>query len=211
MTSNQVVDMTAPLACLALALLPSEQSTEIGRLVHQLGSPRFAEWEAASRGLEAISGPAWQMLEQAARAGPDPEVRRRAEGLLAAIVKPKLRATGRMRLPTLRSAGFSPDGQTLVVLEEGARGKVLLCDLHGAPQAKLGGQIGAVNVATFSPDGKMLATGATMGRCGCGTYPGVPSSASCGVLPAWSGGSRSLRTARRSRRAGLFHRFAFGT
>ena len=67
-----------------------------------------------------------------------------------------------------------------------------------ASSAALTGPTGSVNSVAFSPDGKMLATAATMARCGCGTWPpasqlGSPSPATPTAVRRW----RSARTARR--------------
>jgi tetratricopeptide (TPR) repeat protein len=53
----------------------------IERLVRQLGSPRFAEREAATKQLKDIGEPALAALREAAKGSDDPEVRRRAKGL----------------------------------------------------------------------------------------------------------------------------------
>jgi hypothetical protein len=67
---------------------------EIDKLVKQLGSPRFAEREAAMKRLEAIGAPAAEALRKAA-AGPDAEIRRRAERLLG-IIPEVARAKGQL-------------------------------------------------------------------------------------------------------------------
>ena len=58
----------------------------IPRLIAELGSPRFAERDNASRDLDAIGEPALAGLRQAAR-GADAEVCRRAEELIERIEK----------------------------------------------------------------------------------------------------------------------------
>src|SRR5262249_49207571 len=60
---------------------PAERVT---RLIAQLGSPRYTEREAATRALDALGAPALAALKRA-RLGPDPEVGRRAEELVARI------------------------------------------------------------------------------------------------------------------------------
>src|SRR5882762_186018 len=57
---------------------------EIGRLVKQLGSDKFKEREAASARLKQIVEPTLDALHKAA-ASNDPEVRRRAEKIIAVI------------------------------------------------------------------------------------------------------------------------------
>jgi len=66
-----------------ILLLNQGQPSEIDRLIQQLGSPKFAEREAASKRLEAIGTPAVKALRKAATTSPDTEVRRRAQRLLA--------------------------------------------------------------------------------------------------------------------------------
>ena len=60
-------------------------SPEIERLIQQLGSPTFAEREAAAEDLDAIGEPALDGLQKAAARDKDAEIRRRAEGLVKAI------------------------------------------------------------------------------------------------------------------------------
>lgn len=54
---------------------------EVSRLVRQLGSPNFAEREAATKALRALGEKALASL-RAAKGSPDAEVRRRATSLL---------------------------------------------------------------------------------------------------------------------------------
>jgi len=68
-----------------LALLAPPDAAEIDRLVRQLGSPRFAQREAAAKGLEAVGEGALDALRKAAGGSKDPEVRRRAGLLVEAI------------------------------------------------------------------------------------------------------------------------------
>jgi HEAT repeat protein len=68
-----------------LILGSTGQPSEIDRLIQQLGSPRFAERQAATKRLEAIGEPAALALRKAATTTPDAEVRRRAESLLAGM------------------------------------------------------------------------------------------------------------------------------
>jgi WD40 repeat protein len=56
-------------------------------LIRQLGSEAFAQREAACQGLVDIGEPALELLRQAARDSPDPEVRRRAAQAVQAIVR----------------------------------------------------------------------------------------------------------------------------
>jgi uncharacterized protein (TIGR03067 family) len=55
------------------------------RLIQQLGSKRFREREAACKALERVGESALDALHEAATGEPDPEVRRRATGLVERI------------------------------------------------------------------------------------------------------------------------------
>jgi hypothetical protein len=57
----------------------------IDTLIHQLGSTRFNERDAATRSLNVIAAPALDALREAAAHGPDLEVRRRAADLVRVI------------------------------------------------------------------------------------------------------------------------------
>jgi len=56
----------------------------VARLIRQLGDDDFEKRDAASKELDAIGEPAAAALRQAAKSAADPEVRRRAEGVLQA-------------------------------------------------------------------------------------------------------------------------------
>lgn len=68
----------------ALAEAPDASPERIARLVHQLGSARFAERESATRSLDALGEPALESLRAAATAS-DPETKRRASELVERI------------------------------------------------------------------------------------------------------------------------------
>src|SRR5438552_1961107 len=76
-----------------VALLPTwvsvpaarPDAAQIERRVQQLGSPKFAEREAATKALEGIGEPALDALRKAAAKGEDPEVRSRAKQLIKII------------------------------------------------------------------------------------------------------------------------------
>jgi uncharacterized protein (TIGR03067 family) len=77
--------LVAVVSWLALAAGPdAPDAASIARLIRQLGSPEFAEREAATRRLEAVGEPALEALRQAG-ASEDPEVRRRARELVEVI------------------------------------------------------------------------------------------------------------------------------
>jgi HEAT repeat protein len=69
-----------------LTVIMSFQPSEIDALIRQLGSPKFAERQAATKRLEAIGDRAAEALRNAAASNPDPEIRRRAEALLAGMI-----------------------------------------------------------------------------------------------------------------------------
>jgi uncharacterized protein (TIGR03067 family) len=75
-----------PSLCWLLLAAPAgtPQAAEIDRLVRQLGSPQFAEREAAVARLETIGEPALEALRKAAGSD-DGEVRRRTRALVEAI------------------------------------------------------------------------------------------------------------------------------
>src|SRR5438067_1992456 len=59
-------------------------SAQVARLVKQLGSPRFAEREAATQALDALGPPALEALQHALHSR-DAEIRRRAQELLPRV------------------------------------------------------------------------------------------------------------------------------
>src|SRR5436309_12997666 len=90
--------------CLALLLLvlpcvpvvADSDDTEIARLVRQLGDDEFQQREAATTRLKEIGEPALDAVTKATTSS-DPEVRRRAEQIVAVIedkVYPELVLTG---------------------------------------------------------------------------------------------------------------------
>src|SRR5207248_6990543 len=100
----------------AVGPLPARPSAaEVKRLVRRLGSPDFAEREAAGKRLEALGEPALRALRKA-EAGEDPEVRRRAGRLARAIER---RLSGEVWLfaghtGPVYGVDFSRDGRTAV-------------------------------------------------------------------------------------------------
>jgi hypothetical protein len=84
---------------------------EILRLVRQLGSPKLKEREAAERRLNILGAPALLALRKAA-AGDDPDVRRRAEALIASIT-PRLAGLDIKSVPAPQGAVVLFDGKSL--------------------------------------------------------------------------------------------------
>jgi WD40 repeat protein len=79
-----VVILTAAAGSLSADPGKENETERIARLIKELGDDAFAKREAASRELDAIGEPALPALQQAL-ASDDPEVRRRAEVIVAAI------------------------------------------------------------------------------------------------------------------------------
>jgi WD40 repeat protein len=79
-----VVILTAEAGSLSADPGKENETERIARLIKELGDDVFAKRQAASRELDAIGEPALPALQQAL-ASDDPEVRRRAEILVAAI------------------------------------------------------------------------------------------------------------------------------
>jgi hypothetical protein len=79
------------LACPAEAVLlrgdPGKdwEAERIAGLIKQLGDDEFAMREAAGKALEAIGEPALGALRKAAASRDDPEIRRRAEGIIQTL------------------------------------------------------------------------------------------------------------------------------
>ena len=135
-------------------------STEIDRLIQQLGSSQFSEREAASQRLDTVGETALGQLRRAVTNSPDAEVRHRAGRLIRAIEQ---RLYGDARIFTghtrpIVSVAFAPDGKRIltgaedntVKLWDLATGKVLLT---------LTGHTGGVWAVAFAPDGKRALSG----------------------------------------------------
>jgi WD40 repeat protein len=87
--------------------------TELDQLIQQLGSPKFAEREAATKALEAIGEPAIDALRRAAATSEDAEVRRRARQLIKVIEDRICVEVRRFEGHTgeVACVAFSPDGK----------------------------------------------------------------------------------------------------
>src|SRR5262245_3453121 len=78
----------------------------IARLINQLGDDAFAKREAASKELQAIGEPAADALRKASTSDADPEIRRRAEGVLRALAA----RARKKELSTFAGSWKSPEG-----------------------------------------------------------------------------------------------------
>jgi hypothetical protein len=72
----------------ALGVSPDKGTTtdRVDRLIKQLGDDDFADREAASKELEALGEPALAALRKATASSADPEIQRRAEQVVRAIM-----------------------------------------------------------------------------------------------------------------------------
>src|SRR5262245_6884322 len=99
-------------------------SERVAQLIRQLGDDDFRKREAASKGLAAIGEPALAALKKAAASDADPEIRRRAEGIIQTITG-RLAAAEQKRLEGTwvgvahEENGKEAPSRTRVVLAEG--------------------------------------------------------------------------------------------
>jgi hypothetical protein len=91
MKSRSLLPVVIAVALASRLHAGTAEPQEVPRLIQQLGSPKFAERETASRRLDAVGVPALNPLRQAAHTDTDAEIRRRARDLVQAI---KSRACG---------------------------------------------------------------------------------------------------------------------
>src|SRR5437016_5431377 len=87
---TQVLPMIRVVAVVAVALLGgslfavAEPPAKVAALIEDLGSDVYLEREAAEKSLETLGEPAVELLRKATKS-PNPEISRRANGLLARI------------------------------------------------------------------------------------------------------------------------------
>lgn len=117
-----------PLIAKHLRTVSTADPKKVAGLIEKLGSPDFAEREAAEKGLAAVSEAAAEQLRTAAVATESPEVRQRLAGLLAPI--DGLARTGdRLRMvravEVIERAGTAEARALLTEWADGARGAVL--------------------------------------------------------------------------------------
>ncbi|MBO0697124.1 MAG: hypothetical protein J2P46_01900 [Zavarzinella sp.] len=90
----------------------------VARLIDQLGHPRYATREAASRELDAIGEPALGTLRKAAATSADPEVGRRAE-LIVRTIAGRLRAEAAARELARFEGEWEGIGQQKLIIRDG--------------------------------------------------------------------------------------------
>src|SRR5205807_2514656 len=139
--------------------LPADPA-RVPEFIRGLGSPNFAERQAAARALDEVGEPALPALRQAAKDGPDEETRRRA-GQLVQAIEARVYAPLRQyqgHAAAVWSLAFSPDGTLLASASTDRTVKVW--DVAGGHnRATLRGHESLVLAVAFSPDGKALASG----------------------------------------------------
>jgi hypothetical protein len=139
---------------------PPADPAEVGRLIGNLGSDRFADREAAARRLEALGEPALDALRRAA-ASPDAEVRERAGAVVRAIQQRLYGERHRFdeHAPHwVVSVAVAPDGRT--ALSGGFDRAVRLWDLEAGKEVRrLDGHADQVLAVAFTPDGRTALSG----------------------------------------------------
>lgn len=142
---------------------PAGPVKDIGLLIQQLGSPSFKEREDAARTLKGIGEPALNALRDA-EINDDPEVRRRAASVIAAIENDLYREILRFdgRPSPVWSLCFSPDGrQALSSSGDFADKKFKNCSVHlwdvqtGKELRQFIGHESIVYSVAFSLDGRL--------------------------------------------------------
>src|SRR5262245_11422049 len=134
-------------------------SSEIARLIHQLGSEKFTEREKASKALEKIGKRALPPLRTAASTTKDAEIRRRAESLVRSIeagLYGTIRSFDGYR-DGVQSLAFSPDGR---MASSGNREEVIRLDLvTGRKHCYQDKHLIPLWCAALSPNGRWVLSG----------------------------------------------------
>jgi WD40 repeat protein len=148
--------------CATFAAAPPNTS-EIPRLIQQLGSDKFDEREAASKALAALGEPAWGPLRKASVASEDLEIRRRARDLTRLIAR---RCFGEVRrfeghTDQVNCAVLSSNGRLLLT---GSQDQTIrLWDVRmGKELSCFKDQPGGVWCVALSADGKRALSSAGM-------------------------------------------------
>ena len=150
-----------PLVAVLLAnpvptLATPPDAPEIEQLIQQLGNPKFAEREAATKRLSAIGEPALEALKKATE-NTDAEVRRRAGDIVAGIEK-KLygeTATFEGHEDEVTGIAFSPDGKRIV--SSSGDGTLRLWDVEKVKEIRvLKGHKEMVSGVAWARDGKAV-------------------------------------------------------
>jgi WD40 repeat protein len=134
---------------------------EIERLIRKLGSPIFAEREAAAKSLDAMGEPVLDSLQKAAARSKDAEIRRRAESLIKAIEDRIYTEVRRFEghTATVTCLALSPDGKQAL---SGSDDKtVRLWDIQSGKELRRLESPAGVDAVAFSADGRRALSGGT--------------------------------------------------
>jgi hypothetical protein len=104
----------------------------VERLVKQLGADAFAQRQAATAELERLGAGAIPVLRKVLDAGPDLEVRRRAEGVIAAYLRSDEWQRQRQALAVLERGGSPAAWKLVGELARGAEGAPLTEEARAA-------------------------------------------------------------------------------